>query len=41
MPRYIEDSAVSIYIGGPKDGTRYRESGLVLDNTAAIRVAVH
>ena len=30
MPRNIEDSTMSIYINGLKDGTRYRESGLVL-----------
>jgi hypothetical protein len=29
MPRNIEDGTVSIYINGLKDGTRYRESGLV------------
>jgi hypothetical protein len=30
MPRNIEDGTVSIYINELKDGTRYRESGLVL-----------
>jgi hypothetical protein len=30
MPRNIEDSTMSIYINGLKDGNRYRESGLVL-----------
>jgi hypothetical protein len=29
MPRNIEDGTVSIYINELKDGTRYRESGLV------------
>jgi hypothetical protein len=33
MPRNIEDGTVSIYINGLKDGTRYRESGLVLRHT--------
>ena len=35
MPRYIEDSTMSLYINGLKDGTRYRESGLVLVPKAA------
>ena len=29
MPRYIKDSTMSNYINGLKNGTRYRESGLV------------
>ncbi len=36
MPRYIKDSTVSIYINGLKDGTRYRESGLVLVPISAV-----
>jgi hypothetical protein len=35
MPRYIKDSTMSIYIDGLKDGTRYRESGLVLGHFTA------
>jgi hypothetical protein len=30
IPRYIKDSTMSNYINGLKNGTRYRESGLVL-----------
>jgi hypothetical protein len=37
-PRNIEDSTMSIYIDGLKDGTRYRESGLVLVVKAVIRI---
>ena len=29
MPRYIKDSTMSNYINRLKEGTRYRESGLV------------
>jgi hypothetical protein len=36
MPRYIKGSTVSIYINGLKDGTRYRESGLVLVPISAV-----
>jgi hypothetical protein len=39
MPRYIKDSTMSIYIDGLKNGTRYRESGLVLVVIAAIRLS--
>jgi hypothetical protein len=37
MPRNIEDGTVSIYINELKDGTRYRESGLVLGHLAVIQ----
>jgi hypothetical protein len=35
MPRNIEDGTVSIYINELKDGTRYRESGLVQNKLSA------
>jgi hypothetical protein len=34
MLRNIEGGTVSIYINGLKDGTRYRESGLVLGHNS-------
>jgi hypothetical protein len=37
MPRYIKDSTMSNYINGLKNGTRYRESGLVLGHTRDLR----
>ena len=37
MPRNIEDGTVSNYINGLKDGTRYRESGLVQVPFAAVK----
>ena len=36
MPRYIKDSTMTNYINGLKNGTRYRESGLVLGSRAAL-----
>jgi hypothetical protein len=36
MPRYIKDSTMSNYINGLKNGTRYRESGLVHGHLAVI-----
>jgi hypothetical protein len=37
IPRYIKDSTMSNYINELKNGTRYRESGLVHGHIAAIQ----